>query len=89
MAFAGNQPQPGYSPGMARFLTLDEVAEELSLTKSQVYAMVRDGELPAVKFGRKGHWRIERSRLEAYIAAKYDETAEYVRANPVAETPDS
>ena len=44
MAFAGNQPQPGYSPGMARFLTLDEVAEELSLTKSQVYAMVRSGE---------------------------------------------
>ena len=28
----------------ARFLTLDEVAEELAVTKTQVYAMVRDGE---------------------------------------------
>jgi excisionase family DNA binding protein len=73
----------------ARFLTLEEIAEELALTRSQVYAMVRDGELPAVKFGKKGHWRVERSRLEEYIAAKYAETAEYVRTNPLAEPADS
>jgi excisionase family DNA binding protein len=90
MATAGKESSPEYSPSMpARFLTLEEVADELALTRSQVYAMVRDGELPAVKFGKKGHWRIERSRLEEYIATKYLETAEYVRVNPMADSTDS
>jgi excisionase family DNA binding protein len=66
-----------------RFLTLDEVAEELAITRAQIYAMVRSGELAAIKIGTKGHWRIERSKLEEYIAAKYAETAEYVRNNPL------
>jgi DNA binding domain, excisionase family len=72
----------------ARFLTLDEVAEELAVTKTQVYAMVRDGELPAIKIGKKGHWRVERAKLEEYIEAKYAETAEYVRNNPLVEPSD-
>ena len=88
MATEGNRAEYP-SAVAARFLTLEEVAEELALTRSQVYAMVRDGELPAVKFGKKGHWRIERSRLEQYIVAKYAETAEYVRANPPAEPTES
>ena len=66
-----------------RFITLEDVADELAITRSQVYAMVRDGELPAIKIGKKGHWRVERARLEEYIAAKYAETAEYVRSNPL------
>jgi excisionase family DNA binding protein len=66
-----------------RFITLEDVADELAITRSQVYAMVRDGELPAIKIGKKGHWRVERARLEEYIAAKYAETAEYVRTNPL------
>jgi excisionase family DNA binding protein len=66
-----------------RFITLEDVADELAITRSQVYAMVRDGELPALKIGKKGHWRVERARLEEYIAAKYLETAEYVRNNPL------
>jgi excisionase family DNA binding protein len=72
----------------ARFMTLDEVAEELAVTKTQVYAMVRDGELPAIKIGKKGHWRVERSKLEEYIEAKYAETAEYVRNNPLVDLSD-
>jgi excisionase family DNA binding protein len=66
-----------------RFITLEDVADELAITRSQVYAMVRDGELPAIKIGKKGHWRVERARLEEYIAGKYLETAEYVRINPL------
>ena len=53
------------------------------------YAMVRDGELPAIKIGKKGHWRVERARLEDWIAAKYVETAEYVRSNPLVEPAES
>jgi excisionase family DNA binding protein len=67
----------------ARFLTLDEVAEELNVSKALVYAMVRKGELTAIRIGVKAHWRVERAKLEEYIAAKYLETAEYVRSNPV------
>jgi excisionase family DNA binding protein len=67
----------------ARFLTMAEVAEELAVTNSQVYHMVRSGELPAIKIGGRGQWRIERARLEEYISHKYDETAEFVRTNPL------
>jgi excisionase family DNA binding protein len=68
---------------VARFLTMQEVADELAVTPSQVYHMVRSGELPAIKIGGRGQWRIERVRLEEYIARKYDETAEFVRTTPL------
>ncbi|MGE5830861.1 MAG: helix-turn-helix domain-containing protein [Micromonosporaceae bacterium] len=69
----------------ARFLKMEDVAEELATTVSQVYHMVRSGELPAIKIGGRGQWRIERARLEEYIAQKYAETAEFVRTNPLIE----
>lgn len=67
----------------ARFLLLSEVATELNVSDSQVYHMVRSGELPAIKIGGRGQWRVERARLEAYIADKYTETAEWVQQNPL------
>jgi excisionase family DNA binding protein len=68
-----------------RFLPLPEVAAELSVTDSQVYHMVRSGELPAIKIGGRGQWRVERAKLEEYIQRKYDETAVWVRENPLVE----
>jgi hypothetical protein len=35
---------------------------------------VRSGELPAIKVGGGGHWRVERTVLESYIEAKYEES---------------
>jgi len=35
---------------------------------------VRSGELPAIKIGGRGEWRIEASELEAYIQRKYAES---------------
>ncbi|MBO0867895.1 MAG: helix-turn-helix domain-containing protein [Micromonosporaceae bacterium] len=67
----------------ARFLQMSDVAEELSVTLSQVYHMVRSGELPAIKIGGRGQWRIERAKLEEYIAQKYSETADWVKENPL------
>jgi excisionase family DNA binding protein len=61
-------------PGTSRFLTLADVAEILNVSASQAYAMVRSGELPAIKVGGHGHWRVERSVLETYIQSKYEET---------------
>jgi excisionase family DNA binding protein len=67
----------------SRFLTMQDVADELSVSLSQVYHMVRSGELPAIKIGGRGQWRIERTRLEEYIQDKYSETADWVRKNPL------
>ncbi|GAA5195049.1 helix-turn-helix domain-containing protein [Rugosimonospora acidiphila] len=67
----------------ARFMQMQEVADELSVSVSQVYHMVRSGELPAIKVGGRGQWRIERARLEDYIERKYTETADWVRENPL------
>jgi len=66
-----------------RFLLISDVAEELNVSESQVYHMVRSGELPAIKIGGRGQWRVERSQLEQYIATKYRETAEWVVRNPL------
>ena len=68
-----------------RFLLLSDVAAELNVSDSQVYHMVRSGELPAIKIGGRGQWRVERATLVEYIARKYAETADWVRANPLLE----
>jgi excisionase family DNA binding protein len=69
----------------SRFLLLSDVAAELNVSDSQVYHMVRSGELPAIKIGGRGQWRVERARLEEYIERKYAETAEWVQENPLVE----
>ena len=68
-----------------RFMLLADVATELNVTDSQVYHMVRSGELPAIKIGGRGQWRVERVKLEEYIQRKYAETAEWVAQNPLTE----
>jgi excisionase family DNA binding protein len=50
-----------------------EVAGVLNVTVSQVYTLMRSGELPALKIGRKGVWRVSRESLEAYLVALSDE----------------
>jgi excisionase family DNA binding protein len=66
-----------------RFLQLADVAEILNISASQTYALVRSGELPAIKIGGRGQWRVERTALEAYIARCYEETKAFVSAHPV------
>lgn len=69
---------------LPRFLTLEQVAEELSTSTAQIYALVRRGELPAIRLGGRGQWRVERARLEEFIAQLYDEAQQYVKDNPLA-----
>ncbi|MDJ0336193.1 helix-turn-helix domain-containing protein [Salinibacterium sp. G-O1] len=59
---------------LGRFLTLGDTAELLNISANQAYALVRSGELPAIKVGASGQWRIERTVLESYIAAMYEHT---------------
>lgn len=72
--------------GTPRFLTLADVAELLNTSQAQVYALVRRGELPAIKLGGRGQWRVEATRLEDYIDALYKETQAFVADHPFAES---
>lgn len=58
---------------IGRFLTLSDTASLLNISANQAYGLVRSGELPAIKVGVHGQWRIERAVLESYIEAKYEE----------------
>ncbi|OLT20235.1 DNA-binding protein [Ornithinimicrobium sp. CNJ-824] len=62
-----------------RFLTLTDVAETLNVSLSQVKALVRSGELPGIKLGGRGVWRVENTELEAYIQRMYDQTRDAIR----------
>ena len=65
-----------------RFLTKDQVAEELATSKAQVYALIRRGDLRAMKIGGRGVWRIAREDLEAFIEATFGETEKWVEEHP-------
>lgn len=67
----------------ARFLSLDDVATELAISRSQAYALVRNGDLPAMKVGGRGQWRVERARLEAWIDTAHEDTARFVTEHPL------
>jgi excisionase family DNA binding protein len=65
-----------------RFLQLAEVSEILNISSAQAYALVRSGELPAIKVGGRGQWRVEATELEGYIQRMYAETKSFVQAHP-------
>jgi excisionase family DNA binding protein len=67
----------------SRFMTLTDVAEVLNISGSQTYALVRSGDLPAIKVGGRGQWRVERAQLEDYIARMYAQTAQFVADHPL------
>jgi excisionase family DNA binding protein len=72
----------------SRFMSLTDVAEELSISATQVYALVRREELKALKIGGRGQWRVERAELEAYIERQYSATQNFIATHPFRETED-
>lgn len=68
-----------------RFIPLSEVCEILDISSAQAYALVRTGDLPAIKVGGRGQWRVETSELEAYIQRMYARTAELVKTGDLDE----
>jgi excisionase family DNA binding protein len=46
-----------------------DVARVLNVTVTQVYTLMRSGDLPALKIGKKGVWRVSRETLEEYLRA--------------------
>lgn len=79
----GTQPMAAPSPAAApRFIQLKDVAEVLAISTTQAYALLRTGELAAIKVGGRGQWRIEVSVLEDFIQRMYAETKTFVAAHP-------
>ncbi|HCT79223.1 MAG TPA: DNA-binding protein [Micromonosporaceae bacterium] len=66
-----------------RFFTLEQVAEELNTSAAQIYALVRRGDLVAIRLGGRGQWRVERAKLEEFIDRLYQDTEQYVKENPL------
>ncbi len=61
-----------------RFIPLTEVSEILDISAAQAYALVRTGDLPAIKVGGRGQWRVETTELESYIQRMYAQTRDFV-----------
>ncbi|MCH9718268.1 MAG: helix-turn-helix domain-containing protein [Actinomycetia bacterium] len=61
-----------------RFLTLADVADVLNISADQAYALVRSGELRAIKVGGRGQWRVGETDLEDYIQRMYAQTQESI-----------
>ncbi|MFB9777835.1 helix-turn-helix domain-containing protein [Brevibacterium otitidis] len=66
-----------------RFLPLTDVAEILNITVTQARALVRSGELRAIKVGGRGQWRIEKTELEDYIQRMYSQTRQAIQEGRV------
>ena len=59
--------------GLGRFLTVADTAEILNISVTSAYALVRSGELPAIRIGTGGQWRVEAASIDAFIATRYEE----------------
>jgi excisionase family DNA binding protein len=65
-------------PRPPRFLTVDQVAEELNVSAVQVRALLKSGDLRGIPVGGRGLWRIGATDVEDYIAEAYRRTAERI-----------
>jgi excisionase family DNA binding protein len=61
-----------------RFLTVEQVSEELNVGVPQIRALLRGGELRGIQVGGRGVWRIGANDVEDFIAEAYLRTAERI-----------
>lgn len=64
-------------------MQLSDVAEVLNISSAQAYALVRSGDLRAIKIGGRGQWRVEAAELEKFIQRMYDDTHDFVAKHPL------
>ncbi|WP_247040368.1 helix-turn-helix domain-containing protein [Arthrobacter rhizosphaerae] len=70
-------------PKKHRFLTIEQAAEELNVSHSQIRALLKTGELRAIQVGGRGMWRIGRQDIEDYVSEAYRRTAERIAAGEI------
>jgi len=63
-----------------RFLTVEQVAEELNISVSQTRALLKSGELRGIQIGGRSVWRIAAIDVEDYITDAYRLTAARIAA---------
>lgn len=69
-----------------RFMTIEQVAQELNVSDAQIRALLRSGELRGFQVGGRGVWRIGAADVETYIEEAYRRTAERIRSGELGET---
>ncbi len=69
----------------ARLLTPKDVAAYLNITESQVYTLMREGDLVALKIGKRGVWRVDREELDRYIERLKTEARKRLSSKPRAQ----
>lgn len=79
MARMPAQEDPDIEP---RFFTLEQTARYLNVSVQQVYALARSGELPAIKLGGRGVWRVDRTKLDDYLEKLIADTRDWTKAHP-------
>lgn len=67
-----------------RFLTIEQVAEELAVGLPQVRSLLASGELRGLQIGERRLWRIGAEDLEKYITDAYQRTAERISSGATA-----
>lgn len=55
-----------------KFLTPQEVADHLRVSKMTVYRLLKNGELPSVRIGRS--LRVRESDVNAFLKARFHQT---------------
>ena len=68
-----------------RFYTLEQTARYVNVSRPQVYSLVRSGELPAIKLGGRGVWRVDRHQLDVYIEGLLEQTREWALSHPLSQ----
>ncbi|HEY7940128.1 MAG TPA: helix-turn-helix domain-containing protein [Acidimicrobiales bacterium] len=59
------------SPARSRFLTPQEVADMLRVSKMTVYRLINSHELPSVRIGKS--FRLREDDVDRYLAERYTE----------------
>jgi len=70
-------------------LTIPQVADELATIRAQILPLIKRGDLSAIQIGGRGQWRIERVKLEEYVARCYEETDRRLRDGGIGPDPDA
>lgn len=69
---------PG-SGDLGRFLTLADAAELLSVDIPTIDGLIRSGELPAIRVGDTGPWRVELAQLQLWIQDRYEDARRHTQ----------
>ncbi|MCM3656576.1 helix-turn-helix domain-containing protein [Agromyces mediolanus] len=72
---------PGSDGELGRFLSIADTAELLAVDVGTVDGLIRSGELPAIRIGERGPWRVERAQLEVWIDEQYEATRRHTAWN--------